>query len=103
MPVFQIGITVSRRQYRDVVVRLEAETLKDAKINASKELRKLFASTDEEVVDSFLNKMKNGDRDWYTYEGSFEDWDVENPSGDDYSDMTSEHAHVSHLNLTKKE
>jgi len=102
MPEFQVGITVSRRQYRDIIVRLDAETLKEAKVKASKELEKLFRTTDSEMIDGFFDVIYKAIDGWYTYDGSLEDWDVENPSGTDY-DMTSIDVPEPHLDLTENE
>ena len=99
MPVFQVGITVSRRQYRDIIVRLDAETLKEAKVKASKELEKFFRTTDSEMIDGFFNIIYKDTDGWYTYDGSLEDWDVENPSGTDY---IVEDFPEPHLDLTER-
>jgi hypothetical protein len=83
--------------YTDVVVRLEAESLAEAKKAAIKSLDKLFAeSYCEEKVEEFYNKISFEKENWWE-EKSFEDWDVVYSSGDDYSDAAA------HIDLVKKE
>ncbi len=97
MAIFQVGITVSRKVYTDVVVRLEAESFVEAKQLAIKNLDKTFSEKYcEEKVNNFFNKISFDNENWWE-EKSFEDWDVAYSSGEDYSDA------VAHVDLTEKE
>lgn len=96
MAIFQLGITVSRKLFTDVVVRLEAENLIEAKKSAIKNLDKLFSENNEEKIKEFFNKISFDKESWWE-EKSFEDWDVVYTSGEDYSDATA------HIDLVAKE
>ena len=59
MAIFQVGITVSRKVYTNVVVRLDAEDITEANKLAIKHLDKLFCENYcEEKVEEFLSNIK---------------------------------------------
>jgi hypothetical protein len=78
MAVFQVGVCVSRQSFTDVIVRVEAEDEKQAKYHAVK------AVMDRVSVGTFTAHSLS-DVDWD--EGR--ELEVEGPSTEDYSDMST--------------
>jgi hypothetical protein len=97
MGKFTVGVNVSRKVYTDVVVRVEAETLDEAKLKARLGLDKMFNEKYcEEKVNAFFNKVSFEKENWWE-DMSFEAWDVIYSSGEDYSESEP------HVDLTVKD